>query len=327
TWSDDEGDTWDFNPAGCTATVNDHQTVFAGAPVTSMTVGYPNVIYLCNNSVAHNSCIKSIDGARTFAPTGTPAQLGVVPGETGVMGTPFCGGLHGHGITGPDGSIYIGKGACGKPHVLISRDEGLTWDAIVVADTVTTTHDVDLAMDSAGTLYGVWTGEDERVYMSQSADQGATWSPPMLVSAPELGSTFMPVIAAGDPGHVAIGYNGTADGEGSPADVDEGTDWYPFLTVSMTADTDAPVLATTRGGTREQPVHVGPCIDRCGAFVDFIDIVIGPDGMPYMASASCLDKCEDASEVTNGSLEGGVLVTLTSGPVLKTMDASMEHDH
>ncbi|MCA1676800.1 MAG: glycoside hydrolase, partial [Actinobacteria bacterium] len=43
-FSDDDGDSWTTSEA---CGVADHQTVFTGPPVTSPTIGYPNIVYDC----------------------------------------------------------------------------------------------------------------------------------------------------------------------------------------------------------------------------------------------------------------------------------------
>ncbi|HYP22350.1 MAG TPA: sialidase family protein, partial [Actinomycetota bacterium] len=107
-FTDDLGETWTTNPLACGRPVNDHHTLFGGPPATSTTVGYPNVLYYCWNDVASSSCSKSIDGGLTWSATGSPAFTGVQPtaGDDGEP-PPFCGGLHGHGVVGRDGAIFL----------------------------------------------------------------------------------------------------------------------------------------------------------------------------------------------------------------------------
>ncbi|MGH2753915.1 MAG: hypothetical protein ACRDLB_05720, partial [Actinomycetota bacterium] len=127
-FSDDSGKTWITNPLACGRPVNDHQTLFAGPPASSPTVGYPNIVYYCWNDVASSGCSKSLDGGITFSPSGTPAYPGVDSEAGG-----FCGGLHGHGFVGDDGTVFLPKGHCGQPWLAISKDEGQTWTRVQVA--------------------------------------------------------------------------------------------------------------------------------------------------------------------------------------------------
>ena len=83
-YSDDEGEHWQRNIAACGSLVNDHQTVFAGAPPAGVTTsGFPKVLYYCFNQVADSYCGRSLDGGATWLPAGTPAYLGVDAGAAG----------------------------------------------------------------------------------------------------------------------------------------------------------------------------------------------------------------------------------------------------
>jgi hypothetical protein len=131
-WSDDEGKTFQAgNPLACESPVDDHQTVVTGKPIAGITTtGYPKIVYYCVNKVADVQCARSLDGGRTFLPSGYPAFMGV---EGPIDGSPnsgpatLCGGLHGHIITDPTGRLYLPKGHCGQPWVAISDDGGATW--------------------------------------------------------------------------------------------------------------------------------------------------------------------------------------------------------
>ncbi|MGH2805762.1 MAG: hypothetical protein ACRDKT_00655, partial [Actinomycetota bacterium] len=101
-YTDDHGDSWVTNPLACGRPVNDHQTLFAGPPAQSPTVGYNSIVYYCWNDVGSSSCAKSLDGGVTFHPTGSPAFPGVDPEASGQDGAELCGGLHGHGYVGDD---------------------------------------------------------------------------------------------------------------------------------------------------------------------------------------------------------------------------------
>lgn len=64
--SDDAGATWITILTACD--LLDHQTVFAGAPVSSVPIGYENLVYYCavDLAVIGVSCLKSLDGGNTF---------------------------------------------------------------------------------------------------------------------------------------------------------------------------------------------------------------------------------------------------------------------
>ena len=89
-WSDDRGATWTTAPAACN--LSDHQSITSARPVTSPTVGYPNVVYNCSQTVGYNGysfasgCDKSLNGGATFTPTGSfPfSDPGAESGDSGV---------------------------------------------------------------------------------------------------------------------------------------------------------------------------------------------------------------------------------------------------
>ncbi|MDP8956819.1 MAG: glycoside hydrolase, partial [Actinomycetota bacterium] len=124
-YSDDKGKSWTSTLSACDLV--DHQTLFAGPPVTSPTIGYPNIVYYCSAGAGlarwsmESSCLKSLDGGKTFVRTGEPAFI--TDPRDGIPGQE-CSGVHGHGFADDDGTVYIPKGHCGKPWLAISRDEG-----------------------------------------------------------------------------------------------------------------------------------------------------------------------------------------------------------
>lgn len=106
-FTDDYGETWTTNPLACGRPVNDHQTLFGGPPVSSPTIGYPNVMYYCWNDVGSSSCSKSLDGGIAFSVTGQPAFFGYEAANGDPDGRRFCGGLHGHGVVDDRGFVYL----------------------------------------------------------------------------------------------------------------------------------------------------------------------------------------------------------------------------
>jgi hypothetical protein len=172
---DAPGSAWTTSVVGCEQT--DHQTVFAGRPVSSPTVGYPNVVYMCamNGGVgvpssAFTSCLKSLDGGTTFVLTGTAPYTDDPTrpdGDLRVRGA--CNGATGHGTAGPDGTVYLPRGWCGQPWLAISHDEGATWTRVQVArngmgmsDEGVWDHKAGVAVDAAGTVYYTWVAYDRR---------------------------------------------------------------------------------------------------------------------------------------------------------------------
>jgi hypothetical protein len=229
-YSDDQGASWTTTVlAGCG--LADHQSVFAGRPRTSTPAGYPNVVYYCSETAGQSvasvasACSKSLDGGRTFAPTGAPAYsddlVGQRKGDYGVPGV--CGGFLGHGTAGADGTVYLPRGWCGQPWLAISKDEGLTWSRVQVASNgmaltqyAQWSHEAGVAVAPDGSLYYVWTARNRLPYLAISHDQGAHWSAPLMVGAPGVREATIPGIDIGDDGRIAIVYLGSTDSPGPP---------------------------------------------------------------------------------------------------------------
>jgi len=325
-FSDDGGETWTNAVNGCQN--GDHQTIFAGPPVSSSPIGYPNVVYHCALVVVTtgtdlaSQCTKSLDGGVSWAVTGTPAFM-PEPGQTGDGGVPGdCGGAHGHGIVDHRGWVYLPKGHCGQPHLAISRDEGLTWQQFQVADLGmpcctydSFDHEAGVGVDRDGTIYYAWVAGDRLPYLTVSHDDAATWSEPLMIGAPGLTEASLGELTVGAPGRIAFAYMGTYDSPGEPWTGDySDTPWHGFLMMSTDAASTDPTFYTATINDPRDRLMEGPCGPiRCGSIGDFIDVVIAPDGTPWAPYVeACLGACwlfEDApdsgNELVAGRLWGG----------------------
>ncbi|MEA2433546.1 MAG: hypothetical protein QOG54_1003 [Actinomycetota bacterium] len=320
-FSDDNGKTWLTNPAACSRPVNDHQTLFAGPPVLSPTVGYPNIVYYCWNDVGSSSCAKSLDGGVNFTGTGAPAYPGVDP-VAGGQGDAFCGGLHGHGYVGPDGTLLLPKGHCGQPWLAISHDEGATWTRVQVANNGVADHEAKAVMDKKGNIYYAYVGRDRMPYLTVSRDGGEKWSKPFAIGPPGLKEANLPAMDVGGPGKLAIVYMGS---ENSPFKPDSEKDpsyakttWNGYMTLVSNALSDEPLFYTSTVNDKNDPLirqHCGP--GRCAAVYDFIDVVIGPDGTPWGAFVDgCTAICATAKGASNMGSDA-IVGHLVGGPSLK----------
>lgn len=325
-FSDDEGDSWITNPLACGRPVNDHQTLFTGPPVSSPTVGYPNLVYYCWNDVASSSCSKSIDGGLTFRPTGVPAYQGV--GSEG-----FCGGLHGHGFVDDAGNVYLPREYCGNPWVAISRDEGTSWETIQISDKISALNgesDPSVAVDSKGNIFYLWIGDGRMPYLSVSKNDGKSWSKPINVAPPGLREANLPSVAANGKGKIAITYMGSynspnnpnvrcgGDAEPCPGGGDYAeTSWDGVMTVSADALSKDPTFYTSTVNAKQDPIYRGQCgPGRCGVVYDFIDIIIDREGTAW---AAFVDGCQAicvSGNVPNVGNEG-IVGYLAGGPRLK----------
>lgn len=311
-WSDDEGASWDHTLAGCME--SDHQTIFAGPPVTSTPQGYPNVVYRCAmNTVAtslagfSSTCQKSLDGGRTWLPPQEPAFL------TDASALPKdCGGALGHGFADHEGVVYVPKGHCGAPMLAISHDEGATWDRVVVSDLPIRGHEAGVGVDREGTIYYSWTSTDGLAYLAHSGDGGATWSEPLVVSPPGYVDVVFPELYVGGVGKLALAYVASRQQDGDPART-----YDSIVTVTYDGLAASPTFySATVHDPEEDAFLVGEC---CGGLQDFLDVRIGPDGVPW---ASFVDDCmgpgEECAtrEEALDTLREGVAGWLVGGPSL-----------
>lgn len=310
-WSDDAGESWTTNPRGCGNTPPwDHQTMVAAAPRGTPTVGYSNVLHQCVNNLVAASCSRSLDGGLTWT-TGTPASVG------------NCGGLHGHLVAAPDGTVYLPKDSCARSEVIISRDDGVTWETVRVSDVPTQGwSDPAMAVDEAGNVYYAFVDEAGALLLSVSIDSGATWSEPVVASPPGV-TTHIPALAAMGAGRIALAYPGTEDlseGYASPAEERDVARWNGYLAVSVDALSASPTFQTTRVNPADDPLVRGPCGPaRCPGMTDFIDVVIGPDGRPYAAFVdTCTAECVTSGEtIGDNNANRAVMATLVQGPSLR----------
>ncbi|MDQ3958370.1 MAG: glycoside hydrolase [Actinomycetota bacterium] len=320
-YSDDNGESWVTNPLACGRPVNDHQTLFSGPPSLSPTTLYPDVVYYCwNDFGAGSSCSKSLDGGTSWTATGSPAFTGYDPnGEEHGPGN-FCGGVHGHGVVGPDGTVYLPKEYCGQPWLGISRDEGATWARVQVATNTSERQgsDTSVAVDAKGNLYYAYESEEQQLFLVVSRDGGEHWSRPMMISAPGVNEVTHPTLDVGDPGKVAVAYIGS---ENAPTRCRPGCDdshfaqttWNGYITMTVNALSKKPLFFSGAINAQSDPLYRGRCdfSNRCTPILDFIDIEIAPDGTPYGAfvdtcTLACIERAHnDDSAAVVGSLVGG----------------------
>lgn len=307
-FSDSGGESWVTNPLGCGRAINDHQSLFAGPPVSSATVGYPNIVYYCFNDLLSSTCSKSLDGGVTFIVTGEPA-FGPSRDDHSSAG---CGGIHGHGVVDRRGNVYLPRELCGAPVLAISKDEGLTWTRAHVAESELNSGGADpsVAVDTAGNIYYAWVAKDRLPYLAMSRDGGATWSRPLMVGAPGITEANLLTIDVGDPGNIALAYVASRNSifqeclRNPRCKPPRGpVKWNAFIAQSTNVLAKRPMFLSASANAPDEPVVYGPCgPGRCSSMVDFIDVEIAPDGAPWGAFVD--GGNEEASEAFVATMLG-----------------------
>ena len=293
-YTDDGGKTWTRGAAISVFGANDHQTLFAGpapAGVPTLDPKFPKVVYYCVNQINGSYCSHSIDGGKTFTDTGSPA---FPPADSNPQnGVPFCGGLHGHGVTDSKGRIFLPRGFCGRPELAISSDGGLTWTRVPVGVQGTAIGESgqqsSLAVDPSDNLYYVWYDDVYKLpYLSISRDHGQTWSAPRMIAPPGVNAVDFPSIDAGTDGRIAITFPGTLSTDSN----DITRPWFSFVVESVDALSPRPTFLSVvaNPGGLSDPIHRGDCDGRCGRMYDFLDVVVAPDAAGTIW-ASATDTC------------------------------------
>lgn len=316
-WSDDDGATWDSNPAvACAPPSHDHQKLVTGpAPAGVTTLLYPNVVHYAYNSLLVTGTTgilgipvpadqrlgtfvaTSLDGGRTFGPGKNVHESGC---HRGIVGPPAIA---------PDGRAYLPHGTCDGVDVMISPDAWETWETVTIDSAGSLddfAFDPGVAIDEDGSAYLVWPGADALLWLATSDDAGATWTAPRAIAPEGVNVTVFSSIVAGAPGKVAIAYAGTASDPAAweqrassfaPPD----TVWHLYVTI---VEEDA--IRTVQLTTDDDPLQRG-CIwmrggqSTCRNLLDFVTIT-QRDGKLYLAYTDGCDACASADESTRSDL-------------------------
>lgn len=312
-WSDDKGATWSHAPAACN--LSDHQSIAAGPPPAgTSTVGYPNVLYNCSQTLGYNGysfatgCDRSLDGGLTWVPTGTfafhdpsPYGAGAGSGDAGVPG--HCNGDNGPIFVAPYGRLFVPRGWCNQPWLAWSDDGGATWTRVEVARNGMNTsvsggfgfvapgsgqsdHEAAVVADKAGNVYYLWMAKDRLPYLAVSRDRGKTFGPPLKVAPPGLREAWGPALDVDASGRVAMAYMGSTDSPGATWTGSYGDTTFTGYLAVVPRPTDKKPLVWAGPVTRtNEPFVVGKCgPGRCNdGVLDFIDVAFAPDGSVWGA--------------------------------------------
>jgi PKD domain/Fibronectin type III domain len=242
--TDDDGDTFMPSEGSSLPSDIDHQTFGGGifhAGGVGPTTAYKNAVYYASQSVSDARAAQSLDGGQTFGPAFPMYTIDE------------CAGLHGHIKVSPkDGTVYVPNMGCGgavpfhetgaKQAVLVSEDNGITWNIRPIPDstthgngsadnTIIGTRDPSVSIDADGNVYFVYQAEgrltgnldgtdiagDTHPKVAVSHDRGLHWEPSIDVGAtvingnPIKNATFV-TATAGSGGRAAVAFFGTETG-------------------------------------------------------------------------------------------------------------------
>lgn len=232
----------------------------------------------------------------------------------------------------------IGFSYDGSVDILRSSDDGRSWDIVEAAPADGASRpDRDgnptyifpvAAVDAAGTVYLVWSNDEDggllegskdaalaAVWFTMSRDGGDTWSPKASLSAPGRHAIF-PWIDAGDAGRVVVAWYEGALGLPGEALLEQ---WNLQLVESVDADAASPTFLG--GFANAEPFHLGPICTRGGdcdlgtpaggvrvrdrSMLDFFEVEIKPDGQPVVAWAAGGPHGRDGVRVLAGGVAAG----------------------
>lgn len=271
-----DGDVWTpSNGAGIGSGV-DHQTVGGGpyhAPLTG-TPANPHAIYYCSQALVEANCARSDDGGINYGPSV-------------VVYTSQCGTLHGHVKVAPDGTVYLPNRGCGgNQGVVVSEDNGLTWQIRKIPASAPGGSDPSVGIGSGGKVYFGYADADTTAAISVSNDRGLTWSTPLDVGASfGINNVVFPEVVAGDDDRAAFAFLGTPTAGGLTGPRFTGI-WH--LYVATTYDGGATwqtVDATPNDPVQRGCIWLGGGANICRNLLDFMDVQIDHEGRVLVAYA------------------------------------------
>lgn len=293
-FTDNDGDLWLPSHGAGIASGIDHQTLGGGpfhAPIPTGAT-YPNAVYYCAQDIALANCAVSLDGGLTYGPA--------VPIYTSQQ----CGGLHGHIKVGPDGTAYVpNKGCGGQQAVVVSENNGITWDVRKVPNSLAANSDPSVALSKGGRVYFAFADNDNKAVVAVSDDRGHNWYNVKDVGAMAgIENTVFSEMVAGDDNRAAFAFLGTRT-KGSLQS--RGFDGVWHLYVSTTYDGGN--TWQTVNASPNDPVQRGPIWLKGGSeisrnLLDFNDATIDREGRVLIAYADgCTGACVQSPDAARGN--------------------------
>ena len=187
-----------------------------------------------------------------------------------------------------------------------------------------------LAADVAGNWYVAYsslTKDGSQAWLASSSD-GKSWREPVAITS-GIGNALFPWIVAGDAGHVAIAWYGSATpGNSNDAKAMKDAVWNVEIATSFDALSAAPRFATAR--VTGSPMHAGTISthgldptdpsapDR--SLGDFFTIALDPQGRVNVAYERSLDG---AANLEWTRIEGLSLYASGAAPALPTPSSGL----
>ncbi|MGI8956237.1 MAG: sialidase family protein [Chthoniobacterales bacterium] len=291
-----DGDTWTPSSGTGIASGIDHQTVGGGPYHSPLDVSPPGTalhpIYYCSQALVDASCARSDNFGANYGPSV-------------VIYTSQCGGLHGHVKVGPDGTVYVpNKGCGGGQGVVVSEDNGLTWNVRTVPGSTAGGSDPSVGIDATGRVYFGYADGDTKAAIATSDNHGVTWNQPLDVGvALGLNNAVFPAVMAGDSNRAAFGFLGTPTAGGLQGARFTGI-WHLYVATTF----DGGATWQTVDSTPNDPVQRG-CVwqgggsNICRNMLDFIDLQIDQQGRVLipLADGCAGGECAQAGPNATGN--------------------------
>jgi hypothetical protein len=307
-----DGDTWIPSQGSGINSGVDHQTV-GGGPYHAPVPASQHAVYYCSQDLVMAQCALSADSGITYGPA--------VP-----IYTSECGGLHGHVKVGADGTVYVPNRGCKGPEarqqaVVVSEDNGATWQVRQVAGSLQGASDPSVAQDSGGRLYFGFIHNGHIPAVAISDDKGLTWRNLYDVGA-QLGiqNAVFPAVVAADQGRAAFAFYGikvlgTFDNFAFPP-----TPWHLYIAHTYDGGNSwITVDATPNDPLQRGGLHTGGGGDIHRNLLDFFDANVDAQGRVLVSyPRGCRDYCTQAADSTRGNSYGAfsTIARQSGGPRL-----------
>lgn len=307
-YTDNDGESWTPDTGGGLNSGVDHQTVGGGGPFHAPLIAtvYPHATYYCSQDIGDATCAFSINGGQSYAPA--------VP----IYTLADCGGLHGHVKVGPDGSAYVPNKGCGTGQaVVVSEDNGVTWNVRHVPNSTSASSDPSVALGrgdktkGVGRLYFGFTNSDSKADVAVSDDNGKTWKNFADVGASfNINNVAFPTMVAGDDDRAALAFLGSAT-PGSGTDRAFPGFWHLYVATTYDGGlTWSTVDATPNDAVQRGGIWLGGGSPPHRNLLDFIGADVDAGGHIVVGYA---DGCTGAACVqAPGSATGNSYTALAS---------------